>query len=203
MQTSLLQVDPASGAVRRSVVMQFNPEKLSRSLHAQAGGEAKDGLSEPLRLRGPAVETIRFEGAIDLLSQVAPVDLALGIAPQLALLELLLEPSSDQLKNLETLSSRGILEITPMEAPLTVLVLGTSRVLPVRLTELTIEEEFFDAAMVPIRARVTIALRVLTVSDLGFEHRGSGIFLAALKRREQLAETVVGSDQPPSGIGPF
>jgi hypothetical protein len=74
-----------------------------------------------------------------------------------------------------------------VQAPLIILVWGRNRLVPVRLTQLSITEEAFDAALNPIRAKVTLALRVLNVNDLGFEHRGGGIFMTYLRNSERLA----------------
>ena len=61
------------------------------------------------------------------------------------------------------------------------------RVVPVRLTEFSITEEAFDPNLNPIRAKVSLGLRVLTVDDLGFEHPGGQIFMAYLTGKEILA----------------
>ena len=39
----------------------------------------------------------------------------------------------------------------------------------------------------PIRAKVTLGLRVLSVDDLGFRHRGGTLFMAYLRTKESLA----------------
>ena len=41
--------------------------------------------------------------------------------------------------------------------------------MPVRFTELSITEEAFDPTLNPIRAKVSLGLRVLTIDDLGFD----------------------------------
>jgi hypothetical protein len=64
---------------------------------------------------------------------------------------------------------------------------------PVRLTEFTITEEAFDPALNPIRAKVSLGMRVLNVNDLGFDHRGGNLFMAYLQRKEQLAAGTSGS----------
>lgn len=197
MLTALVQVDPVLGVPLRAVKLQFNPEKLSRTVEASTGSDgdgSHGGGGGALRLRGPARETIRFEAELDLLSEpglesLPEVRARLGVAPPLAVLESMLSPTAAQLGAHHLLASLGTLEVAPMESALIVLVIGPSRVLPVRLTELSIEEQFFDAAMTPIRARVSLSLRVLTVADLGFGHPGAALFLASLVRREALAAT--------------
>jgi hypothetical protein len=60
----------------------------------------------------------------------------------------------------------------------------------VRVTELSITEEAFDKALNPIRAKVSLGLRVMSVDDFPMGHRGAGVFLAGLQAAEQLAAKV-------------
>ena len=60
----------------------------------------------------------------------------------------------------------GTIEVIPPVAPLTIFVWGPKRAVPVKLTEFTITEEAHDAALNPIRAKVSLGLRVLTYNDL-------------------------------------
>jgi hypothetical protein len=50
-----------------------------------------------------------------------------------------------------------------------------------------VTEEAFDVALNPIRAKVSLSLRVLSVDDLGFGHRGGTLFMAYLRAKESLA----------------
>jgi hypothetical protein len=96
-------------------------------------------------------------------------------------------PTSAELQALNAQSQSGTLEILPPEAPLVLFIWSSSRVVPVRITEFSITEEAFDAALNPIRAKVSLGLRVMTTDDLGFDDRGSSIFINHLRRRETLA----------------
>ncbi|HTG17471.1 MAG TPA: hypothetical protein VK747_19635, partial [Blastocatellia bacterium] len=78
------------------------------------------------------------------------------------------------------------------EMPLTLFVWSTTRILPVRLTEFSITEEAFDVALNPIRAKVSLGMRVLSVNDLGFDHKGGNLFVSYLKQKEQLASRLRG-----------
>jgi len=62
--------------------------------------------------------------------------------------------------------------------------------MPVRLTEFSITEEAFDPNLNPIRAKVSLGLRVLNVDDLGFSHPGGRMFMTYLSNKEQLASRV-------------
>ncbi|HMQ64777.1 MAG TPA: hypothetical protein PJ992_00685 [Arachnia sp.] len=184
-------VDVDSGIVRRMIALQYNPETLSRSLQAQAAvGEDAADRSQALRLKGPPIETYKLDAEIDAADQLDRGDAVagrVGILPQLAALETLVYPTSAQLRSQHAAASRGELEIAAAEAPLALFVWSTRRVVPVRITEFTISEEFFDPSLNPIRAKVSLGMRVLSVSDLGFDHRGGALYLRYQKEKERLA----------------
>jgi hypothetical protein len=194
LRGGLVQVDPESGSVLGTIALQFNPDTLTRTLQVQATGETGD-RSQALRLRGAAVETIKLEAEIDATDTLDDPDanpdaVRLGIHPQLAALEALVHPRADDLQANEALAGAGVLEVLPLEAPLTLFVWSRQRVVPVRVTDLSVTEEAFDAALNPIRAKASISLRVLSVDDLGFDHRGGTLFMAYLRNKEALAGRV-------------
>lgn len=187
----IVLVDPATGSAQRVIVLQYNPDSISRSFQVKGVGESAD-RSQALRLRGPAVETIKLDAELDATDQLEHPDdndvvARNGLAPVLASLEGIVNPTTVQLRNVDNLAGRGTLEIAPMEAPLPLFVWSRNRVLPVRVTDMSITEEAFDRRLNPIRAKVSLGLRVLSVDDLGFRHRGGAIFMAALGAREGLA----------------
>jgi len=189
LKAGIVLIDPQTGAVQRVIALQYNPDSLSRSLQVRASGEGGD-RSEALRVTGPPVETLKLEAEIDAADQLDagdPIAGELGIHPQLAALETILYPSSGQLEQNNDLARTGTLEIVPMETPLTLFVFGRSRVVPVRLTDFSITEEAFDPALNPIRAKVSLGMRVLTVDDVGFDHRAGGLFMSYLQQKESLA----------------
>ena len=203
LRGGLVQVDPESGTVLGTIALQFNPDTLTRTLQVQATGETGD-RSQALRLRGAAVETIKLEAEIDATDTLDDPDanpdaVRLGIHPQLAALEALVHPRADDLQANEALAGAGVLEVLPLEAPLTLFVWSRQRVVPVRITELSVTEEAFDVALNPIRAKVSLGLRVLSVDDLGFRHRGGTLFMAYLRNKESLAG--VAASVPLSELG--
>ncbi|HEX7780343.1 MAG TPA: hypothetical protein VF424_13945, partial [Vicinamibacterales bacterium] len=123
-----------------------------------------------------------------------------GIQPQLAALETLLYPTSADLLANNALAAAGTLEIMPMQAPLTLFVWSKSRVMPVRLTDFSVTEEAFDPTLNPIRAKVTLAFRVLSVDDLGFSHKGGNLFMTYLRNKERLATRAVGGGLSTLGL---
>jgi hypothetical protein len=191
LKGGLVQVSPDTGKVLRTIALQYNPDTLTRTLQVQATGES--GIrSEALRLRGAAVETIKLEVEIDATERLddpgANRDtVKLGIQPELAALESLVHARADDLQANDAMASSGALEVLPLEAPLTLFVWSKQRIVPVRVTDLSLTEEAFDVALNPIRAKVSLGLRVLSVDDLGFRHRGGTLFMAYLRNKESLA----------------
>jgi len=201
----LVLVDPGSGAVRSAIALQYNPETLSRSFQIQAVGAEGGERSQPMRIKGPAVESYKLEVVVNAIDQLEfpgqnPTAVEFGIQPQLALLESLIHPSSGHLLSNNALAESGALEIVPMETPLPLFVWSRSRIVPVRVTELSITEEAFDPALNPIQAKVSLGLRVLSVDDLGFQHRGGSLFMAYLQQKEQLSGRVPAARLPAFGI---
>ncbi|MDF0545076.1 hypothetical protein PX699_22240 [Sphingobium sp. H39-3-25] len=202
-KAGIVVADPVKATVIRVIPMQYNPTRLSRSLKAKALGEQAD-RSEALRLTGPPVETITIEAAIDGADALEKGDAETarsGIGPHLAALELLTSPGSNQLLSSDRLAQQGVLEILPMEQPMTLFVWGKNRIVPVRITDYSVTEEAFDPALNPIRATVTLGMRVLTVDDLGFAARGGQIFLNHLVVKEQLARKLPAFGLDTLGIG--
>lgn len=186
-----MTMDPDTSAVQSVIALQYNPDSLSRTLQIQAVAGGQDGVRvDALRLRGPAAETIKIEAELDATDQLEQQDttaMQYGLQPQLAQLEMLVNPTVETLESDDSLANAGTLEIIPLEQPLTLFVWGKSRVVPVRLTDFSITEEAFDPNLNPIRAKVSLGLRVLNVDDLGFQHPGGRMFMTYLANKEQLA----------------
>ena len=162
------------------VIFQYNPDTMTRTLQANAAGGDSD-RGEALRIKGPPQETIRVEIEIDAADQLEKAEfpaVGMGLYPVLSSLETLLYPKSIKVITNEILVNAGMLEIVPPEGPLTLFAWGSKRVLPVRITELSITEEAYDPTLNPIRAKITLGLRVLTYNDLGLTHPGGVMFMA-------------------------
>jgi hypothetical protein len=184
--------------------MQYNPDTLTRTLQPQAITDPQD-RSQALRLKGPAVETIKVDAEMDAADQLEQPGqngdaVQFGLAPQLAALETLLYPSSGQLISNNQLQAVGTLEITPLQAPLTLFVWSSQRVVPVRITDLSVTEEAFDPQLNPIRAKVSLSMRVLTVDDLGFDHKGGALYMVYQQAKERLAQRGPTASLPALGL---
>lgn len=188
----LALLDPETGAIQRIITLQYNPESLSRTLQIQGIGAESGDRIEAFRLKGPPVETIKVDVEIDATDQLEFPDqnqsvVQSGILPHLAALETIVYPTSGEIQADIGLAAAGALEIIPMEAPMLLFVWSKNRVLPVRLTEFSITEEMFDPSLNPIRAKVSLGMRVLSVNDLPTTHRGASLYLAYQQQKERLA----------------
>jgi hypothetical protein len=204
LKGGIVLIDPGTAAVRRIIALQYNSDTLTRSLQVKGGGAEGGDRSEALRLKGPAVETINLDAEIDATDRLESADTQttqMGIHPQLAALEAMVYPTSDQLLANNSLAQSGTLEIAPMEAPLTLFIWSKNRIVPVRLTEFSVTEEAFDAALNPIRARISLGMRVLSVDDLGFSHKGGSLFMRYLQQKEQFARLSAARTSGVLGIG--
>jgi hypothetical protein len=179
LKGALVSLDPPD-PTPRVIVFQFNPATLSRSLEAQVA-EEEGRAGSPPRLKGAPVETIKLEVVIDAADQLErgdPVAGDAGILPQLAALELLAYPRSDLVMTNNLLLKLGTIEILPPTSPLTLFIWGKRRILPVRLTELSVTEEAHHPNLSPIRATVSLGLRTISYSDVSSASPAWSLFLS-------------------------
>lgn len=192
LRCGLVVADGDTGAVQRVITLQYNPDTLTRAFQLRAGGAEGGARAEVLRLTGPPVQTVTLEVELDATDQLEaprenPDAVELGLAAQLAAIETLVYPSVASIQDAAQLAAAGMLEIISPPAPLVLLAFGRSRILPVRLTELAITEEAFDPSLNPIRAKVRLGMRVLTVNDVGTSGRIASLAMAAHQQLEALA----------------
>lgn len=206
LKGAIVTVAPSTNTIISTIALQYNPETLSRTLQPQTAGDSQGSRSEALRLEGAPTENIKLEVEFDATDQLELAQNArdtaveFGIFPQLSALETLIYPTSSEVETNMGLADRGMLEIVPMEAPMTLLVWGTKRVLPVRLTEFSITEEAYDVNLNPIRAKVSLGLRVLNYADLPWGQRGARLFLRNHRFLENMAQKGT-IKNPTAGIG--
>jgi hypothetical protein len=207
LRGGLVRLDPLARSIVDVVVFQYNPDTLTRTLAPRAMSGEPGDRQEVLRLTGPPHETIKFDAEIDATDQLAdPTDAANapvateGLLPAIATLERLITPTAQELLATDSLYGQGMLEVAPMEAPLTVLVWGSKRVVPVLISSLSLTEEAFDPKLQPIRVKASLECKVLTTSDLPDTHLGFGLYVAYRQSVEQLAALVTGTDVRPLGL---
>jgi hypothetical protein len=176
-------------APSRIIYFQYNPDSLKRTLadRAPQGKKGNVGAAKEdvLRVQGPPIETIGVTIELDGLEHL-PVG-ANGLHPALATLELLMYPPSLTAQKMEQLSQQGKAQISPADLPLVLFVWGPSRVVPVDITSFSVSEEAFDSSLNPIRAKVDIAMRVLTYMELPPQSIGRQAFVSYQQQKETLA----------------
>ena len=186
---SLIAIDQSTKQTT-TIVFQYNPDTLTRKLAVQAAGDNAD-KGEIFRLKGPPDETITLDIEIDATDKLEAGDSLTkqeGIAPMLAVLELLLYPKSKTVLQNDDLARKGMIEVLPTEAPLTLFNWGQKRNLPVRITTFSIVEEAFDPDLNPVRAKISLELRVLNYMDLGLDTEGGQAYMTYHKNKEQLSK---------------
>jgi hypothetical protein len=181
--------EPFLGPVPNVIVFQYNPESLTRNLNPwtvpeEPGKEAtekekekyKNALTEPFDPEESFNLVLELD-ATDALEQpeTHPVAFVSGVADRLAAMEMLMYPPGDSL--LGSLlgglgglvgSLGGALDVLPRtHVPVVLLIWGPGRIVPVRLTSYSVEEQAFSPLLYPIRAKVTVGLRVVPPEALG------------------------------------
>jgi hypothetical protein len=182
------------------IIFQYNPAKMTRTL--STGNNSEGTTSEVTRVSGAPQETIQLDIEIDATDQLERAEstaVSMGIYPQLSALEMLLYPKSISIIANAALMATGTLGIVPPESPLTLFIWGIKRVVPVRLTRFTINEEAYDTKLNPILAKVTLDMRVLSYNDFPISDPGYHAFMAHQVIKETMA--VIGSVNNIGSIG--
>jgi len=178
------------------IVFQFNPEQIRRSLEKRAAPSPSSSVGgareDVLRVLGPPIETVNLTVELDAADQLEtpllnPVAVAHGLHPVLATLELLLYPPTALIDELLALEETGKVQVCPADIPLTLLVWGPSRVMPVLLNSFSVTEQAFDQDLNPIQAQVELGFRVLTYMELEQSTVGRNSYMAYQARKEALA----------------
>src|SRR5207249_2014794 len=113
---------PGGSTVRRVISLQYNPDTLTRTYQVQGvGAEGTTERAQPFRLKGAAMESIKLDAEIDATDQLEFPDqnriaTEAGIAPQLAALETLVNPTVAELLATDADAQAGTLEVLPPEA---------------------------------------------------------------------------------------
>ncbi len=187
---AVVSVDP-TGPFSRPVVFQYNPDQVTRKIlpRGQHGPQAV-APADAGRVHGAPIETVSLTIDIDATDQLERgnvVAATTGIAPQLAALEGLLHPGTASAIQNAALLLAGTIEVLPPEAPLTLLVWGPGRAVPIRIESLNVNEQAFDPLLFPTRATVELTAQVLSYNDLPIGHPGYALYLVHQVMKETLA----------------
>jgi hypothetical protein len=176
------------------IVFQFNPETMTHtwSQPAPDRDQRQGEHSNPLAVKGEPGESFSFNLAMDAgdviasgSSGVADIAQASGVYTRLAALEMLQYPvpppaggllgtvsasvsASVSAGSISVGASAAAKDTTVPKAqlPTVLFVWGPGRILPVRVTTLTITEKLYDVTLNPTHAEAQLGLQVLTPTEL-------------------------------------
>lgn len=173
MRGAFVQLLEDLGTIIPNIVpFQYNPAKVTRGFQPWnpfATAPQNQASQTPLVQPFDPQQTYRFDlefDATDDLEAGNPIAMATGVASRLAALRKLIQPSAGLFGDL--IASAGALAGNPSRqadrpaVPISLFVLGPGAVLPVRITELSIEITEFSPLLYPLMAKATVALQVLT-----------------------------------------
>lgn len=167
------------GPIPNVVIFQFNPESLSRSLEIppRPGGATP---REATQAGEKTFEKITFKAhfsAANMLDEGKVLAQLFGIGPQLAALEKMVLPSAKLAGLLGAAldaiggalggggDSAPAQPIPREKYPRILFIWGLTRVLPVTIDSMSINELEYDALLNPTRAEVDLQLSVIAVDD--------------------------------------
>ncbi|MFT3770706.1 MAG: hypothetical protein QM820_35220 [Minicystis sp.] len=153
------------------IIFQYNPETIEHSwTQPDTGSSSKGGAQgNPQAVPGMPGESFSFSLVMDANDQLAegnPIALLSGVHTRLAALEMLLFPADFSDSLLGPSSGDDGKTVPQLILPTALFVWGPARILPVRLTSLSISEKLYDALLNPIHAEAKVSLRVLTSDEL-------------------------------------
>jgi hypothetical protein len=184
------------GPIPNVIVFQYNPETMTRALEvwSQSGGGESAASNDTSHTAQPFDPPETFTLALELDAADAlekpeshPVAFISGVADRIAAMEMLLYPQGDSLLgglmgsisgSLGGASVSGALggasSVQPVPrgtVPVVLFAWGPGRIVPVRVTTFSVEEQAYSPLLYPIRAKVSIGLKILTPKDFPTCHR--------------------------------
>jgi hypothetical protein len=176
-------VDTGLIPVPNVIVFQFNPES---TVHTWSQAESAGVQSNPLAVKGAPGEQLSFTLAVDAMDAIADGGVSgglaeiSGVATRLAALEMLLFPTGSTKSGLVGTVTAAIgslfggggtsREVPASVVPTVLFVWGPGRIVPVRVTTLTVTEKLYDKRLVPTHAEAQVGLRVLTYEELNADN---------------------------------
>lgn len=175
------------------IVFQYNPEMMTHTwTQAEPATTGGTETSNPLAVKGMPDEEFSFTIAMDARDEIAAGRAAAlaessGIYSRLAALEMLLYPTRPGGTGLTGTVSAAVMSalsgagpgpnrtIPRSVLPVTLFVWGAGRIVPVRMTGLTVTEQLYDSKLNPIHAEAQLTLRVLTPAELHAAEAGHDV----------------------------
>ncbi|MCU1448352.1 MAG: hypothetical protein JWP02_522 [Acidimicrobiales bacterium] len=197
MRGALVEFMPVFGfPIPNVIIFQFNPETMTHAWTQAEAAPASAGTAKPnpLAVKGMPGESFTFTLVMDASESIAdsdpvsgPIAEVSGVYTRLAALEMLQYPvASDPTAGLAGAASAaagpagaavsgalggGAAPARPIpdsQVPTVLFVWGPGRIVPVRVTALSITEKLYDAFLSPTHAEANVTVRVLTPDELEF-----------------------------------
>lgn len=176
------------------IIFQYNPETMTHTWTqpeaapaAASSGTQAPSTNNPLAVQGMPGESFSFTVAVDANDEIADgsaptaaIAEVSGVYSRLAAIEMLLYPTapsgggllgavSAAAASLTSDASSGPTTQVPASAmPVVLFIWGPGRIVPVRVTGLTINEKLYNGTLSPTHAEAQLALRVLTPTELAW-----------------------------------
>jgi hypothetical protein len=170
------------------IVFQYNPETLTHTWsQPEAASPSETTTNWPMAVKGMPGESFSFTIAMDANDEIADgsapaaaIAQVSGVYSRLAALEMLLYPTGPAGSGLlgavsaavaATLSDASSDDdqqtaVPASTLPVVLFVWGPGRIVPVRVTDLTITEQLYNGTLSPTHAEAQLSLRVLTPAEL-------------------------------------
>jgi hypothetical protein len=189
--------DGVGGIIERVVVFQYNPEKMTRELstltgYTNTGTQAANQPSSERQASTAPVETINLTLELDATDQLghpseSPMFVGSGVLPTLSAIEMMMYPERHSIfeRSIERVTSERTTSTRP---PTVLFIWGNSRIMPVRLTNLSIIEEAFDTNLNPIRAKVELEMKVLNDTEMDKNTLGYNAYLGYIANKRFLSQ---------------
>jgi hypothetical protein len=189
------------------ILFQYNPEKLTHGwTPAAAGSGNRNQLGHALAITSEPSETFGFSLYMDATDSIADdgaigeaLGTVSGVATRIAALEMLLFPTAPRGGGLvgsisAALSGGGSSEVRSVPQqylPTVLFVWGPGRILPVRVSALSITETLYHPLLlVPTHAEAQVTLEVLKSEQLAHLNRVGGPLGALAKGAHSYTKTV-------------
>jgi hypothetical protein len=170
------------------ILFQYNPETMTHAWTPAAASPGTPGqASNPLAISGQPQESFSFTLAMDSNDTIADGNAVVagiaelsGVYSRLAALEMLLFPTAPPGGGLigsvtaalgigGGSSSNPTQQVPAAQVPTVLFVWGPGRIVPVRVTALSITEKLYDSTLLnPTHVEAQITLRVLTQDELKY-----------------------------------
>jgi hypothetical protein len=201
------------GPLPNLVVFQFNPESISRTIEVPkrpTGATAREVTQAGV----PPIERFQIKAEFDASDRLnVPVDIslarALGIGPQLVALEKMARPSAGVLSGLIGAAVDAVAGLfggggddaptqpIPREKyPRILFIWGPTRILPVVIDSMAINELQYDFVLNPTRAEVTIGFSVVQPSKCSddFIAKGALTYTDTVKEAQAVVNLVISAE---------